>query len=690
KWKGTVDTMDLGFSLNHDVMKEKLNKDGSLDILVHLNPAWIQDREGKDNMNDDWVNDTWSDLKLCIKIEHPRLPNYVKKGAKDKETGERAYSGTIFGLFYGKYLNVKKDVLTEDMPLEASKTVAAIIQNDSAMEAKGTELCKFTYVSVTEQGKKPIVLFKEAAMVPTQLHSFKVLIGTKEKGSKTITIDLDDPKEKDLKKKTTVCPDVRALDRNNTHKDNTFNTEKIDAKFIKKQTDNQLMLEAYAEKPDIPTALKNAWLPNIEPIPLKVLAQTCRYQRWINIQGYPDLSYELSFKSSSEADSLYEFKSKNFVVRDYKGNMGLLSKKEKKKQKKKNRAALKKYKKKQKKKTLKDTFDYNKLQIAFEYSLADVKQTEIVIDGEHPVLNAIDTFNFITSTIRKLCFDEEVEEAEKEHNQKKVKGRKKKRNKHLKKLQKNGKKLQNEIKKKGGKFAKKVDKLAPFSIAVKPPVFAGSVAWKLENSTQKGREHELGTEFSINFKADPLFEIEGRLDLLFVATKIPYIGQAVMGLQKVADGAGMSDDVWNWFVSLFTDDEKYKIDIDVDYHLDLVTAAAYKPTWTAGKYHTIDGFNWGELEAVTEFTFGIEAMLALNIKVGDFRGEAEVGGSAKAKVVLKKENDKWLFDYQGLNVVFSANVSVRKKDDVKKSKKEEPKSGDRFLIQGPFTYEIEV
>ncbi|MFL0109288.1 hypothetical protein [Tenacibaculum maritimum] len=706
--KGTVQSMDLGFAISHDVMKEKLNSDGSLDILIHLNPAWIRDRKGKDNMKDHVGDGMFGDLKLCVKIEHPRLPNYVEKGTQDKETGERASSGSVLGLFYGKFLEVDDDaVVIEKVPMKASKMVAAIVQNDSQMEAKGTEPCKFTYVSVTEEEKNPLVaipanpliLFEEDAMVPATLNDVQFLVGTKEKGAKIVTIDLDNPKEKNPKKKTIVCPDVRAMIPNVKHKGNTFNISKINPKFVKKQADNQLVLEVYTEKPDIATVLKNAWLPNITPISLKTLVQTCRYQRWIDLQAYPNLSYELSFKSSSEADSLYDFKGKKFIKRDYKGELGLLRGKERKKRKRENREALRLYKKGQKEKKLNDVFDYSGFQITLEYGLSGIKQNEIAIDGKHPVFKALDTIMFITSTIRKLCFEEEVKEAEKEHRERdkrnktaKVKGRRKKREKYLKQFEKTGKRIRYQIKNKSQKLARDIDRVAPFSIAVKPPIFAGSIAWQLANSKQKGLENQLGTEFSINFKADPLFEIEGRLDLLFIATKIPYIGQAVMGMQKTADAVGMADDVWNWFVDLFTKDERHKINIDVDYHLDLVTSAAFKPTWTAGKYHTIDGFEWNELTATVDFLFGIEAMVGLNVKKGDFSGEAYAGGSAQAKVVLKKESDKWVFAYEGLYVVFSANVNLKSNKTeglgAHPEKKEEPKTGDRFLIQGPFTYEM--
>ncbi|MDB0613255.1 hypothetical protein PL371_15590 [Tenacibaculum maritimum] len=61
-------------------------------------------------------------------------------------------------------------------------------------------------------------------------------------------------------------------------------------------------------------------------------------------------------------------------------------------------------------------------------------------------------------------------------------------------------------------------------------------------------------------------------------------------------------------------------------------------------------------------------------------------------MVLKKESDKWVFAYEGLYVVFSANVNLKSNKTeglgAHPEKKEEPKTGDRFLIQGPFTYEM--
>ncbi|MFL0066960.1 hypothetical protein [Tenacibaculum maritimum] len=60
-------------------------------------------------------------------------------------------------------------------------------------------------------------------------------------------------------------------------------------------------------------------------------------------------------------------------------------------------------------------------------------------------------------------------------------------------------------------------------------------------------------------------------------------------------------------------------------------------------------------------------------------------------MVLKKESDKWVFAYEGLYVVFSANISAKDKNSNVGGNlpdEKENKTGDRFLIQGPFTYEM--
>ena len=87
---------------------------------------------------------------------------------------------------------------------------------------------------------------------------------------------------------------------------------------------------------------------------------------------------------------------------------------------------------------------------------------------------------------------------------------------------------------------------------------------------------EIGKLYTLNFKADPLIEIKGSLDLLFVATKIPYLGQAISAITAVADTVGSADDFWNKLVEIFGGGEKYMIETIVDYYLDLFVSGDFK------------------------------------------------------------------------------------------------------------------
>ena len=62
--------------------------------------------------------------------------------------------------------------------------------------------------------------------------------------------------------------------------------------------------------------------------------------------------------------------------------------------------------------------------------------------------------------------------------------------------------------------------------------------------------------------------MEGSLDLLFIASKIPYVGAVIKGITKT-DTIGSIDDFWNSIVDLFGGGEEHKIQIDIDYYLDL-------------------------------------------------------------------------------------------------------------------------
>ncbi|WP_064967131.1 hypothetical protein [Tenacibaculum ovolyticum] len=352
KWKGTEMTMDLGFAINHHVIEEKLTKNGDLDFLIHLNPNWVQDRKGKDNMSDK-VNDSNAGLldfniELCVKIEHPKLPNYEVKSSS---------SGAIEGLFYGKFLNVDQDVVAEEIPLEASKMVAAVVQNDNAFEAKGNQVCKFNFIEII-QGKRSLVLFEETkkGTVPSNIKPFEIIAGP-DKNKKKVTINLVNKNNK-AETQVTLCKDVAQQNTTGAiHKDNLWKILATpEALFDKKtqkeadtksrfslssngsigvgnnkitsgsvfnfdigefeklsETQTELSFNAryiYNTEPlsllGVPVSplFRYFWLGgNLKPNIYKFYLQSCRYQKQVLIQTYPDIAWELSLNFNNNTTS---------------------------------------------------------------------------------------------------------------------------------------------------------------------------------------------------------------------------------------------------------------------------------------------------------------------------------------------------------------------------------------------------
>ncbi len=95
----------------------------------------------------------------------------------------------------------------------------------------------------------------------------------------------------------------------------------------------------------------------------------------------------------------------------------------------------------------------------------------------------------------------------------------------------------NRIKNLGGKWMKKLDKL-PVTITVYQPSFSAGFAWgrkTLESQTNCNAP----ITYDVFLKADPLFKMEGSLDLITCATFMPVIGQVIKVVDIVLNVAGI-------------------------------------------------------------------------------------------------------------------------------------------------------
>ncbi|GAA0723969.1 hypothetical protein GCM10009430_28010 [Aquimarina litoralis] len=481
------------------------------------------------------------------------------------------------------------------------------------------------------------------------------------------------------------------------HTDKVITLKKKGGNFqVEEKTDKSLKFKQSYPSPSIIEFAKMAWLPNAIPIKHIIQLNTCRYNKEIDIEVYPMLQYELFFKYKT--DNPFDTReTKAYTDKKYRGGKGLFTgkekKKEKKKRKKNRRQAIndRRNSYNEERKAIKEgsLFNYTSFEAGLEYAFGDEGETgftknTIPIEGDGPVINAIETGMWIINKLSALSFKKESEDAEKEAEElienpksvkdrkkaKQLKGRKRKRNKYLKKVDKVG---------------KKAGKILPFRIQIDQPVFAGAIAWKMAPSTKFPAK--IGKEYALKFKADPLIAIEGRLDLLFIATKIPYIGQAIKAITATADAIDGSDDFWNWLVDTFGGDDDDKINIDVDYHVDLFASGELKVEATATKYHTIDGFTSDDIEVKCEFKFGIDCELRAKFQVKKITSEAIIGGQAFAKFTVAKKPEGLECSYDGLFAVVYANFDLdMDQNNGLDNRKDKKKPKDKFKIHDGFKF----
>ncbi|MCY0977814.1 hypothetical protein PGH12_15725 [Chryseobacterium wangxinyae] len=463
--------------------------------------------------------------------------------------------------------------------------------------------------------------------------------------------------------------------KNTAMKVNDFDRPRFQELDIK-IPDKHMTFKTSFPKPSRETAINWAWLPNIETIDYNVNLSSCAFQHPLKIEVYPDIYYEAGFKLATE-NPFFTGQTKSYTKKKYLGKSGFFDKKTNKAVRKNQQNAREENYKNKKQEVKEGRLSYDQFEIALEWGFGDKKQEAITFPGEHPVINIIDTTMWIINKIGKLCFKEEADEAEREHTanrSRQVSNRREGRTAYL-----------------SNKLKKKL-KNVPFKIEIGQPVFAGAVKWKLDPSTKE--EGKLGTLYQVKFKADPLIEIKGSLDLLFVATKIPYVGQAVKAITAVADTVGSADDFWNSIVKFFGGGEKYEIKIDVDYYLDLFVSSAFKVEAMALHYHTIDGFRSNDIEPSVELKFGVECGGSLVFKYGEIKSfSAEINGSAYAVWNITKNGDTNSIEckYGGLYATIKTKInSSDNNNDTRNNGEEANNSPKKFLLHDGFSYEFKL
>ena len=396
-----------------------------------------------------------------------------------------------------------------------------------------------------------------------------------------------------------------------------------------------------------------------------VIFNSCRINHQVNIEVFEDIYFLAGFQLGTE-NPWYKKGTKEYIKKRYLNEKGFLTKERKRKNE------------DEQKEISHGHLKYNEFEYFMEYGYGDTMQGKLSFPEGSIIQKLTDSIMWGINTLNRLCFDKEADEAIEEHNEKRpeqVKERKRKRKKYL-----------------AGK--NKLLSKIPFKVEIEQPTFAGAVKWK--PSPSQRFPTKVGKLYEIQFKADPLISVKGSLDLLFVASKIPYIGTVVTGITKAADAIGSIDDFWNEIVDFFGGGEEHKIQIDVDYYLELFVEGSFNIEAPLLTYHTLDGFDIGkDFTCECSIEIGIECggnMVAKYGKVKSFEIGIEGKAFATWELSWDANTNRLKCEYGGLYAVISTKVEKSTNNPVNtRNKGEKPESEEKkYLIHEGFSYEFKL
>lgn len=592
-----------------------------------------------------WEHLAGKELLIYPEIEHPNIPGGRKKLS----------DCTI------KITTSGKEIKVENVQ---SNMVAVV--SDVETDMAFFNPCKYTLLKGSYKGEESVFFdTQDPEKRFVSAIKYKVIAGDKKGEDRTLKLEMPNLTTEDC------------LFENDQDKNHELHAIKIDEKKLYPNLQigyNNVSFSVDYPIPSIPVGESMIDEDNVKTINYPLELGSCATHHPVEILVYPAVSYELGFKLGTE-NPFYAKGTKSYVKKKYLGKWGFFDKRTNKKIRKEQQSQRKKDYKNNQQEVANGRLSYDQFEYFLEYGYDDVKQSNIAVNAEYPVFNIIESVMWIINTINLLSFDKEADEAMEEHKDKRngqVRDRKKKRNDYLKSK---GKTL--------GKF--------PFKIEVGQPTFAGTVKWNYASSKE---EHgEMGMLYTINLKADPLIYIKGSLDLLFVATKIPYVGQAISAITAVADTVGSADDFWNEIVDFLKLDEENKIIIDVDYYLDMFVSGDIKLALETLKYHTVDRFSWGgNFSCTSEIKFGIEAGGSFLFKCKIKSINAKIRGEAYALWEIKKEDERGVIcDYHGLYVLIQVITnSSDNRNDTRNNGNEQNNSPKQFLLHDGFSYEFKL
>jgi hypothetical protein len=421
---------------------------------------------------------------------------------------------------------------------------------------------------------------------------------------------------------------------------------------LKMNVDN-ISFDVSYPRPSIEEIIVYAWLPNAKPLKYGLQFTTCRFQHPVTIEVYPELEYTFNAHLGvAEDEYLYVTQTKNYKKREYKGKKKDGSKAAKKDH---NKRVKENFKNDVDNSVKKDNFrEKYKVSIGAEYKFGEedpiavefalLKTLEDVIENIMYVYDTIDSY-LQGDQMKQVEEGEEFDEA---GNKKNLSPAQKAKNK----AEYKAKKSQRQSKKK-----KTMPKAAGFPVRLElsPPKFTGGVTWGYKQSQKE--PSSVGVNYQFKFGALPLVGVTGRLDLLFVAQFIPYVGQVVKALDKAVAAVNKVGDALE-YLKLGTMEAEYYFDLIASTQLDIDAVKGMS-------YHTIDGFTGGHLQIESPLSISLEAGGSIKAQFLDVKGEAAISASATAKFKIYYVSDKkefLTFEFEGVEGIVKTKF-VLKRDE---------------------------
>lgn len=188
----------------------------------------------------------------------------------------------------------------------------------------------------------------------------------------------------------------------------------------------------------------------------------------------------------------------------------------------------------------------------------------------------------------------------------------------------------------------------PFRITVTLPSLSGGIHGKFSQS--KVSPNLIGNFYKLEFAAKPLFGVTGELDLLFYAQFIGPIGQAMYRLSQIVRKVN--------YLTLGA--------VKIDYYINIGAKVDFNVEFTGVEYHSIDGWDGGELQVYIPIELYLNAGADINASIegiGTAGIDARIEGKAEFEVRAtydKRENKcPALLKFNGLSakvwIKFSAS-----------------------------------